>query len=278
MINKAAVKQLVQGCARLLGVEIIRTNTLERLMDSEFLESKLRMLLRASEAGGDVNTLWHSRSQVQQDLFVLLALSFKRDGFFVEFGATDGKKISNTFLLEKHFSWSGILAEPGRSWRGLLKRNRDAIIDSRAVWRVSGEQIRFVEQSDPQFSGIDSSSKSAWRWKLLKEDQSYLVETVNLTDLLESHAAPSRIDYLSIDTEGSELEILLAHDFDRYRFSVITVEHNFTHNRELIYDFLVSRGYSRVAEDVSRHDDFYLDREIRNPEDLEPLFGSSPSL
>lgn len=277
MINKAAVKKLVQGCARLLGVEIIRTNTRERLMDSEFLASKLRMLLRASQAGGDVTTLGHSRSQVQQDLFVLLALGFKRDGFFVEFGATDGKKISNTFLLEKHFAWSGILAEPGRSWRGLLERNRDAIIDSRAVWRVSGGQIRFVEQSDSQFSGIDSSSKSAWRWKLSRK-QSYLVETVNLTDLLESHAAPSRIDYLSIDTEGSELEILLAHDFDRYRFSVITVEHNFTHNRELIYEFLVSRGYSRVAEDVSRQDDFYLDREIRNPEDLEPLFGSSPSL
>lgn len=276
MINQAAVKQLVQGCARLLGAEIIRTNTLKRLMDSEFTARKLRMLLWAFQAGGDVNTLWHSRSQVQQDLFVLLALGFKRDGFFVEFGATDGKKISNTFLLETHFAWSGILAEPGRSWRGLLERNREVIIDRRAVWRVSGEQIRFIEQSDPQFSGIDSSSKSAWRRKLLKE--SYLVETVNLTDLLESHAAPSRIDYLSIDTEGSELEILLAHDFDRYRFSVITVEHNFTHNRELIYDFLVSRGYSRVAEDVSRQDDFYLDREIRNPEDLEPLFGSSPSL
>lgn len=48
------------------------------------------------------------KAQHLQDLFVLSELDYKTDGFFVEFGATDGLSISNTWLLEKYFNWKGI--------------------------------------------------------------------------------------------------------------------------------------------------------------------------
>ena len=68
--------------------------------------------------------LQKSKSQLRQDLFVLGVTNFKQNGFFCEFGATNGVDLSNTYLLEKEFNWSGILAEPAKIWHSDLQRNR----------------------------------------------------------------------------------------------------------------------------------------------------------
>ncbi len=86
----------------------------------------------------------------------------------------------------------------------------------------------------------------------------YPVRTISLNDLLERHGAPSKIDYLSIDTEGSELEILRAFDFEHYAISVITCENNFSSQHSEIYELLTSYGFVRVFEDFSRWDDWYI--------------------
>ena len=65
-----------------------------------------------------------SKSQLRQDLFVLSRLSFMERGYFVEFGATNGYELSNTYLLETKKHWSGIFAEPARCWHGQLEKNR----------------------------------------------------------------------------------------------------------------------------------------------------------
>lgn len=67
--------------------------------------------------------------------------------------------------------------------------------------------------------------------------------------VLAEHSAPAVIDFALIDTEGSEFDILKAVDFDRWSFRVMTVEHNFTTQRDDIYGLLTSKGYVRVLED-----------------------------
>ena len=93
-----------------------------------------------------------------------------------------------------------------------------------------------------------------------KGGQVYDVETVSLNDLLDQHDAPAVIDYLSIDTEGSELEILRALDFSARAIHVITVEHNATPQRAEIHELLTGHGYRRMFENLSRWDDWYVHR------------------
>ncbi|PQA76147.1 FkbM family methyltransferase [Rhodoferax sp. TS-BS-61-7] len=200
-----------------------------------------------------------SKSQYHQDLFVLAELGFKRDGFFVEFGATNGIELSNSYLLEKSFGWRGILAEPARVWHGDLVKNRSCHIETNCVWRATGEKLTFNQVDASNISTLAMYSDVAdGHEKARRKSTLYEVETISLNDLLEKYQAPQVIDYLSIDTEGSEFEILKAFDFNKHQFKVITCEHNHMPVRQEIFELLASKGYSRKLQDVSMCDDWYI--------------------
>ncbi len=201
-----------------------------------------------------------SKAQLDQDLFVVYALQGKTDGFFVEFGATNGIDLSNTWLLESQFKWQGILAEPGKSWHEDLKRNRSCKIDTKCVYSRSGEKISFADSVHPELSTIHNFVDCDAHRVIRENPEHYEVETIALNDLLEVHGAPREIDYLSIDTEGSELEILRAFDFSCHHIAIITVEHNYTKNREKLYDLLSRNGFKRVFEEYSQFDDWYVNQ------------------
>ncbi|MBJ57195.1 MAG: methyltransferase [Rickettsiales bacterium] len=205
--------------------------------------------------------LQNSKSQLRQDLFVLHELNFKKQGFFVEFGATNGVEFSNSYLLEKEYQWNGILCEPSRGWHKELTINRPkAIIDKRCIWKKSGEKINFRECHANTLSTIDEFKNCDTHSKERHNGINYQVSSVTLTDLLQEHNAPHDIDYLSIDTEGSEYEILASHDFNKYSFKVITCEHNFTSKRNEIFRLLLSKGYERkyLRNDKTDFDDWYV--------------------
>jgi FkbM family methyltransferase len=205
--------------------------------------------------GGAVGNI---KSQIGQDVFTLYSLNWKRGGYFLEFGATNGVELSNTYLLEKDFGWKGILAEPAKVWHEGLKANRIASIDFDCVWSKSSEVLNFTVALDAEYSTISTFIQKDVHASLRKKGETYPVKTISLIDLLERHSAPKKIDYLSIDTEGSELEILRAFDFCQYAISVITCEHNFSSQRSGIYELLISQGFVRVFEGFSRWDDWYI--------------------
>ncbi|MBO6702630.1 MAG: FkbM family methyltransferase [Pseudomonadales bacterium] len=219
----------------------------------------------------DVETIWElksadlqhllslkerSKSQLGQDLFVLLETGFKKDGYFVEFGATDGIALSNTYLLEKDYGWTGLVAEPARQWHEPLQMNRECSIDTRCVWKRSGEEVSFTECGE--LSTLDAYIDSDARGQIRRGGHSYPVETVTLKDLLREHSAPKFIDYLSLDTEGSEYDILSEFDFDEYFIQVISCEHNFLAIRTDIVELLEANGYERKFPALSRWDDWFV--------------------
>jgi len=205
-----------------------------------------------------ISMLDRSKAQLRQDIFVLSETKYKRGGFFVEFGATNGIDLSNTYLLEKDFSWRGILAEPGKVWNMQLVENRpNATIETQCLWKDSNSKLIFNETDVPELSTIDIfSDKDLHKIARLK-GKNYEVETISLNDLLIKHQAPKYIDYLSIDTEGSEYEILNAFNFSEFSIGIITVEHNYSPQREEIFALLSRNGYTRKYENVSHFDDWY---------------------
>lgn len=236
-------------------------NEYERLREQQSADDDIEFLLAMPDAQVSLllRYLRRSRAQFRQDLFVLSELQFKRSGFFVEFGATDGVNLSNTYLLERGFSWRGILAEPCKCWYDKLLANRRATIETRCVWRDSGSIMSFKEVEEiAELSTLSSFSSVDFHEHRRQAGKTYDVETISLNDLLETHNAPTQMDYLSIDTEGSEFDILSHLNFEKYRFNVITCEHNFTPAREDLYELLTGHGYVRKYQEVSKVDDWYV--------------------
>lgn len=200
-----------------------------------------------------------SRSQILQDLWVAYELDERRDGFFVEFGATNGLTNSNSWLLENKYRWNGILAEPNPVWHAELAKNRNVPIDHRCVSSSSGNVVSFLttDASDPELSAIATFSDGDHFASVRSEGIEIKVETVSLNQLLAEHRAPKQIDYLSIDTEGNEYDILSHFDFSRHIIDLISVEQN-RRTEPKIEALLSGHGYQRVFKEFSQWDGWYV--------------------
>lgn len=206
-----------------------------------------RHQLSPSESGpANVSELERrATSQLGQDLWVLEQTNYKTGGFFVEFGATDGVLLSNTLLLESEFGWAGICAEPNPAFFRRLRANRSCTVAPDCIMGQSGQTVEFILADEygcvADFSGTDQHA--ARREASLKNNDVIKLETISLNDFLKKYKAPRKIDYLSIDTEGTEYDILSAFPFEEWEIQLISVEHNFTEMRGKIRDLLESHGY-----------------------------------
>lgn len=259
-IMKKLFKNILEKSLQLLGLRLIKTRNLARINNYKPKADEFQLILQypPERASNYMSYRSLSKAQIKQDLFVLMELNFKKKGFFVEFGATDGVSSSNTYLLEREFEWLGILAEPARCWHENLIKNRSSPIEKKCIWSQSGEKLIFNEVEGASLSTIEGFGENDYHRKSRQAAIQYEVQTLSLIDLLDKYNAPAVVDYLSIDTEGSEFVILENFDFSRYKFRVITVEHNYTAMREQIFNLLRSNGYSRVHQEYSLYDDWYI--------------------
>lgn len=201
-----------------------------------------------------------TRSQNFQDIWALYENDFKMDGFFVEFGATNGIDGSNTFLLEKKFNWKGILAEPNPVWHQDLTKNRTATIVTDCVYTETGSTLEFVNAPDPTLSTIQGFGENDEHSHIRMQGETIKVNTISLGDLLS--AAPKVIDYMSIDTEGSEhsiLESYFTNHANEHIIKCISVEHNNDIEfRTQLHTLLTKYNYERKFTVFSRWDDLYI--------------------
>ena len=204
-------------------------------------------------------------SQLYQDAFASFLIGDKYEKSYLEFGATDGLELSNSYLLENSYNWKGVLSEPSVQWHELLKKNRNNTqIITKCIWKESGKKLDFFMSDNGELSTLkdfvesDKTSMPGNTDLRKKSGKMISVETISLNDVIKEYFRDICPSYISIDTEGSEYEILKAFDLNKYRPKLFTVEHNFTENERKIDEHLIINGYARIFRKLTTFDAWYI--------------------
>lgn len=203
-------------------------------------------------------------SQSNQDSFLYNhVFKDKKNGVFVDIGANDGITFSNTYFFEKEMGWTGICVEPIPEIFDKLRANRNCHCILGCISNKTGP-IDFLVIQDSTYrndmlSGIfekfDPRQLAIIQRQIAQGNGTSKiipVQSYSLTQLLLEHHIPN-VDYLSIDTEGGELDILKSIDFSKVDIEIIDVENNF-HSPDF-QTFLESVGYKKIA--ILAQDEIY---------------------
>ncbi len=185
-------------------------------------------------------------------------------GFFVELGANDGIKQSNTFYFEKNLSWKGILIEPIKmKYLKCLKyrSSKNYFYNNACVgFNFKNKEIKMI-YSDLMSSiddkniinKVDSKKHAKEGMKYLLQNEKieeFWVNTKTLNEIFREVNAPKLIDFLSLDVEGAELEVLNGIDFKIYNFKFILIE---SRDDDEIIKYLNNKNY-KYLEKISKRD------------------------
>ena len=209
------------------------------------------------------------KSQLYQDVFASFIIDKNFNKTFLEFGATDGIDLSNTYVLEKNFGWNGSLSEPSPQWHKNLKNNRpNSNIITECIWSKSGEVLDFFESDVGVLSTIseykesDKVSIPGNTIERVRSGKLVKVETISLNDVIHKSFNSVAPSYISIDTEGSEYEILRFFNFKKFRPVVFTIEHNFTEIENKIDGLMFENDYVRIFKEFTAFDAWYISKEV----------------
>jgi FkbM family methyltransferase len=198
-------------------------------------------------------------SQDNQDKFLETNI-FKgyKNGFYVDVGAHDGVSINNTLYFEKNNNWTGINIEPIKTVFDRLVSNRPNNINLNcAVCNNDGEteflcNVGYTEM----ISGIKDNFDIRHLMRLEFENKHYgstteliKVNTKKLETIFDENNV-SHINYLSIDVEGAEFDVIKSINFDKVFIDVIGFENNYNDVSIPIVKYLENKGFITIHKSL----------------------------
>lgn len=175
----------------------------------------------------------------------------KKNGYFLEIGAANGREASSCYVLEKERGWRGICVEPNDLFFEQLVQNRPHSICEKVCLAKQSGKVIYIEGSaktvSPYLGGIKTNLETIkYQGKeVVKKGKEVEKDAITLEALLKKHQAPKIIDYAAFDIEGSELEVLEVFPFDEYTFLALTLECDGS-IWKTITKLLHSQGYKEV--------------------------------
>ena len=207
-------------------------------------------------------------NNIDKDLDFFLKPSLRNAGFYVELGANDGITQSNSKRLELFFGWKGILIEPEPNNYLSLTRNRSKRNSFYNVAAVSFDyhkptmELKF---SNLMTTPLEGRSTIKDREKHAEEGEKFLrsneatyrfsTKAKTLNSIFIETSAPENMDFLSLDVEGGEFEVLNGINHEKFRFHHMLIE---TQQFKELVDYLEPLGYSLLAT-LSTHDYIFID-------------------
>jgi FkbM family methyltransferase len=186
-------------------------------------------------------------SQLGQDSLVASLLDMKTSGYFIEIGCGNGTIISNTYSLETFLGWDGLLVEPNPVFCEDMRRTRKSLVVESAITAgVDTQELTLIQGN--VYGSCQATAHQGPHSEFLSACNnlglSIKVNTIEPKTLCQKYNVPKLFDYLSIDIEGNELQVLLNWPFSTHRPLILSIEHNYGPDRNAIRAHMTKCGYS----------------------------------
>jgi len=198
--------------------------------------------------------LWHSTvnekllgsySQKGEDLIIDKMFNGKKNGFYVDVGANNPYDCSNTARFYKK-GWKGINIEPIPNNLSRFKKERPLDINLNIGIGTKEGSFDFYEFEEDMLSTFSKNEAEEEIKKGKKLVKKHRIKIKKLSNILSKYAKNKEIDFLSIDTEGFDMEVLKSNDWKKFRPKTICIEtaqRDGSDNSELFLKFLSKFNY-----------------------------------
>lgn len=167
-----------------------------------------------------------SFSQEGEDIVLKRLFRNKQDGFYVDIGAHHPFRLSNTYLFYKN-GWRGINIDPLPESEELFKKYRSEDINLCIGISSTETELKYYMFNEPAlntFNEKEAQRKDGSENKFFIE-KVISVQTKRLETILDNYLPKNkRIDFLTIDVEGHDIEVLKSNNWEKYSPKIILVE------------------------------------------------------
>lgn len=195
-----------------------------------------------------------SYSQEGEDIILsYIFIEKKTAGFYVDVGAHRPKRFSNTYFFYKK-GWRGINIDAMPGSKKLFTKIRPRDINLEIAISDKKQEVTYYMFNDSALNGfskeLSAEINSKGKYRIIDEIK---METSTLKDVLDTYLPENiEIDFLSVDVEGLDLQVLKSNDWNKYKPKVVLVESlDFSFDdlgNSEIYKFLVSKDYHLAAK------------------------------
>ena len=184
-----------------------------------------------------------SYSQWGEDLIINNLLNKKKKGFYVDIGAYDPTRFSNTKLFYLK-GWQGINIEPNSIRINKFYKERPKDLNLNFGVANKNGSLNFFKFSPQTLSTFSRETAKKYKKQGYQLNEIIKIKVLKLSKILEKNTKKKTIDFLSIDTEGFDLEVLQSNNWKKFKPKVICIEGQGNNPEKL----LTKLGYKKIYE------------------------------